>query len=183
MNSTNLPLTTKRLILRNFTLADKTAYVAMTQHLHYQRFYSEQDCSKDKATLLVNLFINQSNELPRTKYQLAVCLESGEFIGTCGVRLEGEYQASFGFGFAIKYQSQGFATEAAKALIDFSFRQLKVHRLYAQTIEGNTEAMALCEKLGFNLEAKLVESHYFKQQWWNGLIYALLEHSWSANKF
>lgn len=74
---------TKRLILRDMTPADESAFVATSQDTKYQRFYDENDCDPDKYRELTNLFIAQANEEPRKSYQLAVeCRDSGKFIGT-----------------------------------------------------------------------------------------------------
>ena len=94
-------IVTERLILRDFEIQDVSSYIALTQDSKYQRFYDEDDCSIEKAEFLVNLFIEQARDLPRSKYQLAIVLQqTGEVIGTCGIRLEADQQASMGFCFA-----------------------------------------------------------------------------------
>ncbi|WP_146447236.1 GNAT family N-acetyltransferase, partial [Vibrio cyclitrophicus] len=88
-------LETSRLILRDMTLQDESAFVTMSQDAKYQRFYDESDCEPSKYYQLTQLFVEQAEEDPRQSYQLAVeSKESGKFIGTVCLRLEDNQQAS-----------------------------------------------------------------------------------------
>ena len=49
------------------------------------------------------------------------------------------------------HQRQGYATEAAQALIDFAFQQLRVKRLIATTEYDNAASMGVMRKLGMTL--------------------------------
>ncbi|MEA3404189.1 MAG: GNAT family protein [Pseudomonadota bacterium] len=175
-------LKTRNLILRDFSIDDLNGYVAFTQDEKYQRFYSESDCSLEKSRELVESFVEQSLESPRTKYQLAIT-EKGkqEIIGTCGLRLEAEGQASIGCGVAREQQCSGYAEEAMSMLVHFGFQELEVHRVYAETIEENRAAINLCKKFGMRVEAKFIEHRYFKGRWWNTVLLALLKSEWSRN--
>ena len=50
------------------------------------------------------------------------------------------------------HQHQGYATEAAQALIDFAFQQLRVKRLIATTEYDNAASMGVMRRLGMHLE-------------------------------
>lgn len=92
---------TPRLILRDFMADDLAAYTALSQNEKYQRFYSEVDCSISKTTQLVGIFIEQAAETPRSKFQLAIIDKtSQQLIGTAGLRIETDQQASIGCGIA-----------------------------------------------------------------------------------
>jgi [ribosomal protein S5]-alanine N-acetyltransferase len=49
-------------------------------------------------------------------------------------------------------QRQGYATEAARALIDFAFQQLRVKRLIATTEYDNVASIGVMRKLGMRIE-------------------------------
>ena len=169
-------LETHNLILRDFSIDDLGGYIAFTQDEKYQRYYDEVDCSVEKSMQLVDAFIDQSLECPRTKYQLAITKKAKqEIIGTCGLRLESGGQASIGCGVAREYHSSGVAVEAMSALINFGFHELEVLRIYAQTIEDNKPAIKLCQKMGMRAQEKLIKHRYFKDQWWNTIIFSLLK--------
>ncbi|GAA0367708.1 GNAT family protein [Bowmanella denitrificans] len=170
---------TKRLIIRDMTPSDESAFVAMSQDTKYQRFYDESDCDLNKYKALTGLFIAQAVEQPRKSYQLAVeCKDSGQFIGTVCLRLEDNHQASMGCAFARAAQGRKLSQEAALALADFGFAELGVHRIYAETISKNLPAIKLCKSLGMRQEAYFREHRFFKQQWWDTVVLAVLRTEW-----
>ncbi|MBU2863811.1 GNAT family N-acetyltransferase [Reinekea forsetii] len=171
---------TKRLLLRNFEKSDTNNYCNLTSDSKYQRFYSEEDCSVEKSRFLVEQFILQTLEEKRSKYQMAIVLkDTGDFIGTAGLRIEQDKQASIGCGIGRNYQSAGYAIEAMYALLKYGFEEHDIHRVYAETISENTPAIWLCEMLGLREEARLIENRYFKGQWWSTVVMAMLKEEWS----
>jgi RimJ/RimL family protein N-acetyltransferase len=52
---------------------------------------------------------------------------------------------------APQYQKQGYATEAAQAVIDYAFNQLRLNRILATTAYTNTASQQVMEKLGMQL--------------------------------
>ncbi|WP_369959474.1 GNAT family N-acetyltransferase [Pseudomonas benzenivorans] len=166
---------TERLILRDMVPKDEAAFVAISQHKKYQRFYSEDDCDPRKYKDLTKLFIRQAKEEPRKEYQLAIVYKlTGEFIGTACLRLESNNQASMGCGLSRSFQGSRLIYEAASALANFGFKELNIHRIYAETISENKAAIKLCEKLGMRHEALFKEHRYFKGRWWNTTVLAML---------
>lgn len=174
-------LETPNLLLRDMRAADETAFVTISQDQKYQRFYSEQDCLPEKYQQLTRLFISQASESPRTAYQLAIEHKgSGAMIGTVCLRLEDHQQASMGGGLSRAFQCRNLMQEAATALLDFAFTQLTVHRVYAETISANLGAVRLCQQLGMRQEALLLQNRFFKGQWWDTTILAMLKTEWQS---
>ncbi|MDX1351464.1 MAG: GNAT family protein, partial [Thiomicrorhabdus sp.] len=159
-------LETERLILRDMVLDDAESFITLSQDAKYQRFYDEADSHPNRYRQLTELFIEQAWQTPRTAFQLAIVFkENQQFIGTVGLRLEGDSQASFGVALARQYQGKGLVQEAAVALADFGFSELNVHRLYGETISKNSAAIRLCKWLGMKKEAHFREHRFFKGQW------------------
>ncbi|HYD81979.1 MAG TPA: GNAT family protein [Paucimonas sp.] len=175
-------LETPNLILRDFVRGDLDAYRALRDDPKFRRFYNEDDVAGDKPAFLLDMFIEQSRAEPRTKYQFAVTSKAGELMGSCGVRLEGEGQASVGCELGRRWQAAGYAFEAAAAVVDFGFRSLGAHRIYAETMAENKAAILLCKRLGMRVEAEFVENRYFQGRWWNTAVLAILEHEWRARR-
>jgi len=172
-------LETKRLILRDMTLNDESAFVEMSQDAKYQRFYAEGDCNPNKYKELTRLFVAQALEAPRRSYQLAVeCKASGRFIGTVCLRLEDDHQASMGCAFSRQSQGHKLGFEAAFALASYGFSELGIHRLYAETVSENLPAIRLCHSLGMRKEAHFKEHRFFKGQWWDTVVLAVLRSEW-----
>lgn len=173
-------LETGRLILRDFEPEDFKAFFATTQGAEYQQFYPEKVTTRDFWRTIFERILEAAKAEDRLAYQLAVCLPSGELIGTCGVRIEDRenQQASFGYAIARQYWGNGYAFEAAHRLIDFGFSSLPVHRIYAETISENKSARHLAERLGMRLEGEFLHQRFFRGRWWNTVIYAILREEW-----
>ncbi|WP_428239963.1 GNAT family N-acetyltransferase [Gynuella sp.] len=172
---------TDRLWLRDFQPSDMQSYISFTATPDYQKYYSEEDSCREKSEFLVNQFIAQAQDDPRRKYQLAVIEKSSnQLIGTCGIRVENDRQASLGFGIAVNYQGYGYAFEAARSMICFGFQALGVHRVYAETLAANHSAVSLCEHLRMRKEGHFIEHRFFKGCWWDTVVYALKKDEWSS---
>lgn len=52
------------------------------------------------------------------------------------------------------FTGQGYATEAAQAVVDYAFRDLGFSYLRAAIDLGNDASVAVCKRLGFELEAQ-----------------------------
>jgi len=66
----------------------------------------------------------------------------------------GRYSTEFGLFYAISpaHQRQGYATEAAQALVDYAFRHLGLQRIVATTSYDNPGSMGVMRKLGMQIE-------------------------------
>ncbi|WP_147819614.1 GNAT family N-acetyltransferase [Salidesulfovibrio onnuriiensis] len=78
-------------------------------------------------------------------------LEDGEFVGCCGLRSHDRERAVLEIGFHIRraHWGQGYATEAARAVIAYAFGSLGASALFAGHNPANTASARLLEKLGF----------------------------------
>lgn len=77
--------------------------------------------------------------------------ESGEHVGCCGLRpydLPGQVY-EIGFHIRPAHWRQGYAAEAARAVIDYAFRQLGAKALFAGHNPNNQASRVLLLKLGF----------------------------------
>lgn len=84
---------------------------------------------------------------------LTVCLKYGTPIGFTGLSIdEDNNNAEISFIFDIDYCKKGYCTEASAKLIDVGFKELKLNKIYADTIEGNEGSKRVLEKLGFKKE-------------------------------
>ncbi|MGH2605893.1 MAG: GNAT family N-acetyltransferase [Anaerolineales bacterium] len=66
----------------------------------------------------------------------------------------GRYSTEFGLFYAISpvHQRQGYATEAAQALVDYAFRHLGLTRIVATTTYDNPGSIGVMRKLGMQIE-------------------------------
>jgi len=104
----------------------------------------------------------------------------GRVIGDLSVFLNsGEHaQIEIGWVFHPDHQRKGYATEAARALLDLAFAEIGAHRVFARLDPHNTASVALCQRLGMRQEAYFRESEIFKGAWGDLAIYAILRREW-----
>lgn len=168
-----MQIETPNFLLRDFELGDLESYALFRQDQKFQRFYDEQDCSPEKSAQLIEMFIAWSQEQPRTKFQLAIIADTGEVIGSFGIRIEAEGEASVGCELARLWQGSGAAREVGAAMLAFAFDTLKLRRIYAETISENKPAIKLCESLGLQRETEREQDCFFKGRYWNTLVLSL----------
>jgi len=73
-----------------------------------------------------------------------------------------------------EYQNQGYGLEILTALIEYAFRQMKLHKLVAETVEGNVNCMKLLETLHFTKEASYRKHNWDHEHWIDEFHYGLL---------
>jgi RimJ/RimL family protein N-acetyltransferase len=75
--------------------------------------------------------------------------DGGEPIGICGlVKRDGLEDADVGFAFLPRHWSRGYASEAARAVLDHAKRELGIARVAGITDPENTGSLRVLEKLG-----------------------------------
>ena len=176
-----MELLTERLILREFKGNDWPDLLAYQADPRYLRYYEWTERTPIAVQEFVQMFLDQQQERPRTKFQLAVTQKSNhQLIGTCGIRMEsaGAHEGDIGYELSPKHWGQGYATEAARAIVRFGFTELRLHRIWSWCIADNVRSARVLEKLGMQLEGRLRDKEYFKGRWWDTLLYAILDHEW-----
>lgn len=144
---------TKRLILKTWKEQDLDSMSAINQDPLVCEFLPKiGDRAATKA--LIQRFINNYKKYGFTAY--AVELKSnGEFIGFVGL-LVTSFEAHFTPAVEIAWRldskcwGKGYATEAAKAIIDFAFTTLKLEEVVSFTVENNIRSRRVMEKIGMH---------------------------------
>ena len=86
---------------------------------------------------------------------------SEEFIGSIGLLLNAADQhGELGYWIGRPYWNQGFATEAAIAMVSHAFETLKLHRIFALHMARNPASGRVMQKIGMRLEGTLHEHRY-----------------------
>jgi len=181
MTKPNMELYTDRLLLREFVTADWPAVLAYQRDPRYLRYYEWADRTPGDVQRFVQMFLDQQEQQPRRKYQLAVVLKgTGQLIGNCGIRQAAvtSHEADIGYEVSPDHWGHGYATEAARAIVQFGFAELNVHRIWSWCIADNVASARVLEKLGLKLEGRLRDKEYFKGRWWDTLVYGMLENEW-----
>lgn len=174
-------LTTTRLLLREFRESDWQTVLEYQRDPLYLRYNPWTHRTEADVHNFVRTFIAWQAEQPRTKFQFAIILkEQAQLIGNGGIRMRSldAREADIGYELDSHYWGQGYATEAARALLAFGFRELRLHRIWAYCIAENVASARVLEKIGMQREGRLREKEWMKSRWWDTLVYAILDHEW-----
>ena len=93
---------------------------------------------------------------------------SGTLIGDCGLQrmeIAGEQIIELGYEFRSDYWNQGYATEAAAAVRDYAFHQLRLPELISLVRVGNLAVARVSEKIGMTLRAEITLNQQRYQQY------------------
>lgn len=110
--------------------------------------------------------------------------ERDRVIGDFMVRVSSVQHAQLELGWVLHpdYQGRGYAREAARAVLDFTFETLNPHRVQAFLDARNATSAALCERLGMRREATILEEEYDKGEWADTAVYGVLRREWAAQR-
>lgn len=144
-------LETDRLILRTWVDEDLESMLAINQDPKVMEYFpSLQDLEMTKNFIdKVNVhFENHGYSLYAT-----VRKDTGEFIGFIGL-FTPEFESHFtpaieiGWRLSSNHWGQGFATEGAKAVLDYAFRELKIPEIVSFTAASNAKSIRVMQKIG-----------------------------------
>lgn len=179
-----MQIVTERLILREFVADDWPDVLAYQSDPRYLRLYAWTGRTEPEVRAFVQMFLDQQAARPRRRFQLAITLPGQErVIGNCGIRRkdENDGEADIGYELAPEHWGKGYATEAARAIIAFGFRELGLHRVSAECAADNTASAHVLEKCGLRLEGCLRENEFYKGRWWDTRLYGMLKSEWNGH--
>jgi len=103
--------------------------------------------------------------------------EVAHLVGTVRMTILSREQqaADIGYFMDSDYYGRGYATEAARALLDFGFRELKLHRISATADVENQASWRVLERIGMKREGLLRKDKFIRGEWRDFYLYAILE--------
>jgi [ribosomal protein S5]-alanine N-acetyltransferase len=177
-------LITPRLKLREFCEED---YIALREidsmaqmHTFERELPDVEETSKSLET-----YIHEQLEVPRTTYRLAVTIRPFDTVRGI-VKLSRQWEAirEWEVGWAVHPAEwgKGYATEAAWQVMDWGFKELKIHRIVAFCHASNAASVRVMEKLGMHQDGKLRQTRWLHGEWWDEYVYAILEMDWEGKQ-
>ena len=185
MPRVTLPSTTERLTLRSFRPGDEDDVFTYRSVASVVRYIPGEPKTREQVADLVAERAT-AGRIDPTSPNLTLAVElDGRVIGDVLILLEGldgkdGRQAEIGWVFAPDVAGRGYATEAARAIADVAFREVGVHRVWAELEPENSASAAVCERLGMRREAVFVKASWFKERWTDLAVYAIVEDEWST---
>lgn len=170
---------THRLILRKFNEKDG-------QDLY--EYLSDEDVVKFEPYNVFTLDECQQEAFRRSSDDSfwAVCIKAtNKLIGNIYLAKQDFFDTwELGYVFNAKFHGKGYATEAAKALIDRVFKEENARRVIAMCNPLNIPSWKLLERLGLRREGHLIQNIYFKKDkndnpiWADTYEYGILASEW-----
>ena len=146
-------LQTPRLILRELSVDDAENFYALNSNPNVVKYTGDppfQSISEAEEFL--------KNYKPYAAYGYGrwavIEKETGKFIGWCGLKFDGK-ETDIGFRFFEEYWGKGFATESAKACLEFGFTKLNLEEIIGRAMHKNLGSIRVLEKIGMKFEGEM----------------------------
>ncbi|MEX3959342.1 GNAT family N-acetyltransferase [Trinickia sp. EG282A] len=139
----------------------------------YFREYRELNSTQQRMW-----FDKSVNSDPHTRMFAIVELSTYRLLGACGlcyidwVNRTADFSLYIGEGGL--YVDETFAPDAARVMIDYAFRELGLHRLWAEIYSFDSKKKWLFEALQFHLDGRHRETHWTGGRWHDSLFFSLL---------
>lgn len=150
-------ISTDRLYLRELTIADAIHFLNINNIPDCIEFTGDKPFESLKAA---RGFLKNYVERYRIHDmgRWAVCLkENNAFLGWCGLKYhEHNKLVDLGYRFYKKYWGNGYATEAAKACVEYGFTELKLERIVAHVHIDNVASHQVAIKSGLKYKKDIV---------------------------
>jgi RimJ/RimL family protein N-acetyltransferase len=127
---------------------------------------------------IITPLISDNQQLNIINYTFAVEeLKTERFIGLLGFKLgSNKYNnAEVYYKLNVNYWGYGYATEALNLVLDFGFKNLKLHRITAGCAIDNIASIKVLEKVGMIREGHARQTLPLKSGWSDNFEYAILE--------
>jgi ribosomal-protein-alanine N-acetyltransferase len=171
-------LRTARLRLRPFTDEDADDLFALHSNAYVLRYWDSPPWTeRARAERFIAACQQMADE--GTGARLAIDRD-GTFLGWCSLgRLNPDYRsAALGYCLHETAWGHGYATEAARALLQWAFDTLDLNRVQAEADTRNAASARVLEKLGFLREGTLREDCIVNGDVSDSWVYGLIRREW-----
>lgn len=136
--------------------------------------------------------INHTRELIRQiqeRYEMSEAIRWGitfkgedALIGSCSLHRfgPGYHYCQTGYELNPLYWRRGIAEEAMRAVLDYAFNEMGLHRVEAIIDIANAGSKGLLLKLGFSYEGNLRQRYFQDDQFLDEYYFGLLKHEWAG---
>lgn len=172
---------TDRLRLRDLRRDDAEAMFAYRSNPGVAEYQSWVPQSRTEVEAFIESMSHKRFD-ERGWYQIGITgAQSETLIGDCGIHVfEADPRVvEVGITIAPNYQRNGYGCEALTAVFNMLFGQLKKHRVVASVDPRNAKSLALMDRIGMRKEAHLRKSLWFKNEWADDVVFAMLESEWA----
>ncbi|HEV7206439.1 MAG TPA: GNAT family protein [Jatrophihabitans sp.] len=177
------PIRTERLLLRPLDpAADVDACLEYQSDEEVCRYIPYTPSNREQVIERLERAVSVIDE-PGQVFNLAVVLaDTGELIGDVVLFFHSAEHRSGEVGYVInpRFQGNGYATEVTRALLTLAFDGLDLHRVVGRIDARNAASAAVLRRVGMRQEAHLRENEWFKGEWGDEVVFAILADEWRA---
>lgn len=151
-------VTTERLYLREHTINDAPSLLDLNSDPEVTRYTGDGPLKDlEEAKRILNDIILP--QYPNRMGRWAVHLKADDtFIGWCGLKYIAELdEIDLGYRYFKKYWGQGYATEAAKATMDYGINVLQLERIVGRAAVDNHNSIRVLQKAGMQFTGSGIE--------------------------
>ncbi|OQP65883.1 GNAT family acetyltransferase [Niastella vici] len=134
---------------------------------------------------IIKEWLVEQNAKPQISYVFCLDLvDTNKFIGLIALNIgKPNYKtAEVWYKIHLDYWGQGYATEALIKLLDFSFNELKLHRIEAGCAVENIASSRVLEKVGLIKEGMKRKKLPIRGEWKDNYFYAILDEDFYSSK-
>lgn len=173
---------TARMTLRRIRLADAEMmfrnWTSDEEVTHFLRWDAHKTIDETKN--MIQQWISCYQDA--STYYWGMYLKDGEMIGSIGITITSEFDRSGSLGYKIgsRWWNQGYSSEAARAVIDYLFRNTDIERIDSFSSVENPASRKVMEKAGMHYEGLL--QHYYKTRdgFHDCTLYAIVRKEWEG---
>jgi [ribosomal protein S5]-alanine N-acetyltransferase len=161
-----LPFESERIRLRRFEPTD-------WQDLLEFKFEEEDDATG----WLLEMSKSRFTDIRRPFYLAIQVKETGKVAGSLDLRYSDEEfnQMELSWSSVKPEPLPGFTLEALEGAFEFCFRELHLHRVFAQCLSEDAESQKLFKEAGMRQEAEFLKNIWIDGKWQTTLWFAMLE--------
>lgn len=166
----NIIIETPRLLIRQITHDDLEGMYELDSDPEVHRFLGNQPhTSREQSVLMIDSLLKQYAELGIGRWAM-IEKSSGEFMGWTGLKLIKEPingrmdHYDLGYRLIRRFWGMGYATESAKASLDYGFNTFDVSHIYGIADIRNLASIHVLQKTG--LKRKEVFEFYGRPHHW-----------------
>lgn len=144
----NIIITTSRLTLQPLGikyLESTHEYASDLENTRYMIHLPNE--TREETMQFLNMVEDNWNQTEQTTYEFALILNQ-QHIGAVSLYIDDQSVGELGWIVNKKYWNQGYATEAAQALLDYANKTLGVRHFIAHCDSENIGSYRIMEKLG-----------------------------------
>jgi [ribosomal protein S5]-alanine N-acetyltransferase len=153
-----LILQAERLLFREMTEADAEYLVRLGQNPNVTKYLPDTPPIGVEEAVRILRTVIMPQYAKRIGRWAVILRDTGEFLGWCGLKYYADAnEYDLGYRYFEEHWGQGYATEAAQAVLQYGIAHLRNARIVGKAMVGNAASRRVLEKIGLAFEGYVME--------------------------